>query len=125
MDMILQALVTGATALATTAGTSAGRELSEQLKAAVFDRFGDDDDIRHELDKLEQKPDSEARKAVLAEMLDETDIGTDDAVLEMASRLLEHLQPGSSADVVEQTATGDNIIQTAGDHNTASINVQR
>jgi hypothetical protein len=125
MDMILQALVTGATALATTAGTSAGRELYEQLKAAVFDRFGGDDDIRHELDKLEQKPDSEARKAVLAEMLDETDIGTDDAVLEMASRLLEHLQPGSSADVVEQTATGDNIIQTAGDHNTASINVQR
>jgi disulfide oxidoreductase YuzD len=53
--------------IATGATQAVGEDAYQQLKAVLKRKFGDDSDIVEAVDKLEKKPDSEARKELLRE----------------------------------------------------------
>lgn len=127
MNPVVEALTTGATALASAGGAAAVRELYDRLVAAVRERVGGDDrdEADRALEMLEGKPQSEARQAVVGELLDDAGAADDPQLLALARQLLE--QAGDVRGDVEatQTATGRNVVQQVGDGHAAIVDRSR
>lgn len=128
MSIILQALVAGATALATAGGSAAGKDLYDRLVTAVKDRLGRDDDdvvVAGALKGLEERPTSEAQRGVVDELLGAADADGDAELLDLARRLLAEMgqEPGSVSAV--QHASGRNVVQQVGDGRAAIVDRSR
>ena len=66
------------------------------LKVALQKKFGDKSDLVDAVDKLEKKPDSEGRKAILQEEFEIAKVNDDPDVMRLAQDLLDKIkeQPG-------------------------------
>ena len=76
------------------------------LKAALKKRFGSESDLVDAVDKLEKKPDSEARKATVQEEVEVAKVKDDPEMLQLAQDLLDKIkeQPGGQ-EIINQTQT--------------------
>lgn len=128
MSIVLQALVAGATALASAGGTAAGKDLYERLVAAVKARLGggeEDEVVAGALTGLESRPDSEARRGLVGELLDDDDADGDTELLELAQRLLGEVEAVHGAVQAVQNASGRNVVQQVGDGRAAIVDRSR
>lgn len=93
----------------------------DALKAALQHKFGIDSDLVGAVEKLEKKPDSEARKGMLKEEVANTKADQDPELKQTAEALIEAIksQPGGAEavqQIINQTVTGDhNIFSGSGD----------
>jgi hypothetical protein len=94
------------------------------LKATLKRKFGDDSDVVEAVDKLEQKPDSEARKALLQEEFQAAGVDEDIEIRQAAQKLRDLIkaQPGGEQHI--QHAVGSYIAQ-ADRGGTAEVRVHR
>jgi aldehyde:ferredoxin oxidoreductase len=76
------------------------------LKNAMKKKFGDKSDLVDAVDKLEKKPDSEARKATLQEEVEISKVNDDPDIRKLVQDLLDQIkeQPGGQA-MINQTQT--------------------
>ncbi len=74
------------------------------LKGKLKKKFGETSDLVEAVDKLEKKPDSEARKAMLQEEIETAKVNDDPELLELAQELIEKIkeQPGGQ-NTINQT----------------------
>ena len=93
--------ITGAIVAALAAGVAAGTtevgkkvivDAYEALKAAIKKNYGPDSDVVEAVDNLEQKPDSEAHQAVVAEEIADADLTQDHDLVKLAQTLLDALK---------------------------------
>jgi len=96
--------ITGAIVAALAAGVAAGTtevgkkvivDAYEALKAAIKKNYGPDSDVVEAVDNLEQKPDSQARQAVVAEEIADADLTQDPDLVKLAETLLDALKETS------------------------------
>lgn len=128
MSIVLQALVAGATALASAGGSAAGKDLYERLAAAVRSRLGRDEDdevVAGALAGLESRPDSHARQGLVGELLADADADDDAELLELAQRLLGEVGVDPGAVQAVQHASGRNVVQQVGDGRAAIVDRSR
>ncbi|WP_449420597.1 hypothetical protein [Phormidium nigroviride] len=78
----------------------------QALKAALKKKFGSESDLVDAIEKLEKKPDSEARKAAVQEEVETAKVNDDPEIVKLAQDLLNQLkeQPGGQ-DIINQTQT--------------------
>ncbi len=122
--VILSALVAGAAAGVTEAGTKLVVDGYEALKAALTARFGADSELADAVAGLEKHPDSDGRKQTLHEEIVAAKAQEDPELLELARALLDQIesQPGGAQHI--QNAVGNYIAQ-ADRGGTASVTVTR
>ena len=94
------------------------------LKAALRRKFGDDSGVVEAVDKLEQKPDSETRKALLQEEVEAAGVDRDPEVRKAAQDLLDRVEAQPSGEQHVQYARGSYIVQ-ADRGSTAEVRVNR
>lgn len=87
-NAIVAALSAGAVAGATDTAKSAISDAYEGLKSLIKKKFGHDSEAAEAIDKLEAKPDSGARKEVLAEELNAVNSSSDPELVSAAESLL-------------------------------------
>ena len=115
MDPVTAAIVAAiAAGLAKGVGSLGENLISDAytgLKGLLRRRFGGDSGVARAVDELEARPESDARKQVLAEEVRASGADRDDELLQAAKDLLERLQaqPGGAAHV--QQAVGNYIAQ--------------
>lgn len=82
------------------------------LKAALQDKFGVKSELVEAVDKLEQKPESKARQAILQEEVESSRADQDPDLLQVAKALIEQLKelPGGKVDI-------NQVIKIRGDRN--------
>ena len=105
-------------------GESALVDTYQGLKAMLQRKFANNSEVVEAVDKLEKKPDSEGRKGMLKEELEDTGVDQDPEVRQVAQELLKQLkaQPGGEAHI--QNAVGSYIAQA--DHgSSAEVNINR
>lgn len=89
------------------------------LKGALQHKFGADSDIIEAVDKLEQKPDSSARQAVLQEEIEESNAPQDAELIQIAEGLVEKLKDlsGPQVDILQDVDIkgNRNIVTGQGD----------
>lgn len=89
------------------------------LKAALQHKFGVDSDLVEAVDRLEQKPDSKARQAMLQEEVETAQANQDPGLVQIAQALLEKLKdlPGGQVNITQDVdITGNrNIVTGQGD----------
>jgi hypothetical protein len=110
--MILTALVAGAVAATKDVAAQAIKDAYEGLKKLVVRRLGKKADVEGAMEGVEKRPDSEARKAVLAEELETTKAAEDAEIVDKAKALLalletEGVQTGIS---YQATVTGSGAV---------------
>jgi hypothetical protein len=124
VDAILAALIGGAAASAGKVVVSkAVEDAYSALKALLVHKLGEKSDAVEAVAKLEAKPDSEGRKATMAEELNAARVTHDPELLDAARRLqaaLEQLPAGGRTQV--QNSVGSYIAQASGG-STATVNV--
>jgi len=121
---IVAALSAGVAAGIGKVGESALVYAYQGLKAALKRRFGDGSEVVEAVDKLEQKPDSEARKAVLLEEAEAAGVDEDPRIRKAAQQLLDQLKTQPDGEQHVQYARGSYIAQAdRGSH--ANVNVNR
>jgi hypothetical protein len=81
--------------------TDAIKEGYEALKAGLKKKFGAQSDLCEAVGKLEQKPDSEARKAAVQEEVAAVSGNTDPEIVQLLENLLEKLRelPGGQQSI--------------------------
>jgi len=105
---ILTALVAGSAAVA----TSAVKDAYRGLKKLLVDRFNSKSAIENAIESVEQKPESEARRAVLAEELESSGAVQDHEVIAKAEEILGiaaregGIQSGRDGTSIIQTGSG-------------------
>jgi hypothetical protein len=106
MELILAALIAGATAAAKDTAGVAVKDAYNGLKELIKNKFGDKTDLVDAVDKLEKKPDSEARKATVKEEIETAKVNDDPEILKLAQDLLDKIkeQPGGQ-EIINQTQT--------------------
>ncbi|MEB3121599.1 MAG: hypothetical protein VKL41_10310 [Snowella sp.] len=106
VSLILAALAAGATAAAQDTAGVAVKDAYEGLKKLIKQKFGDKTDLVDAVDKLEKKPDSEARKATVKEEIETAKIDGDSEILKLAQDLLDKAkgEPGGQ-EIINQTQT--------------------
>ncbi len=106
MEIIIAALIAGATAAAKDTAGVAVKDAYNGLKELIKKKFGDKTDLVDAVDKLEKKPDSEARKATVKEEVETAKVDGDPEILKLAQDLLNKLkeQPGGQ-EIINQTQT--------------------
>jgi hypothetical protein len=87
-NSIVAALSAGAAAGATDTAKSAIADAYQGLKRLVKKKFGHDSDVAEAIDKIEAKPDSGARREVLAEELKAINSASDPELVSAAQSLL-------------------------------------
>ena len=98
------------TAIVTAVGTGLAQEVIKDsyqaLKAALNKKFGSESDVIDAVEKLEKKPDSEARKAAVQEEFEIAKVNDDPDLLKLAQDLLDKIkkQPGGQ-EIINQTQT--------------------
>lgn len=87
------------------------------LKAALQNKYGIDSDLSQAVEKLEQRPDSEARRGMLKEEVEIAKAGQDPDLLKAAEALLAKLKdlPGGQTDINQTVMGNRNIFSGAGD----------
>ena len=103
MDPITTAIVT---AVATGLAQDVIKDSYQALKVALNKKFGSESDVIDAVEKLEKKPDSEARKAALQEEFEIAKVNDDPDLLKLARDLLDKIkkQPGGQ-EIINQTQT--------------------
>lgn len=105
---ILTALVAGAASVASTAV----KDAYQGLKRPIVERFKSKSDIEDAIESVEQKPESGARRSVLAEEIKESGAAKDAEVIAKADELLGiaaregSIQSGRDGTSVNQTGSG-------------------
>jgi hypothetical protein len=76
------------------------------LKDALKKKFGETSDVVDAVEKLEKKPDSEARKATVQEEVETAKVNDDPDILKLVQDLLDKIkeQPGGQ-EIINQTQT--------------------
>jgi hypothetical protein len=108
---IVAALAAGAASGATEIGKQALVDAYGALKAALKKKFGPDSDLADAMHKLEQKPDSAGRKALLQEEVAASQADQDADLLAAAQALLEQIKTRPGGEQHIQQATGSYIAQ--------------
>ena len=124
VDPIVTALLGGLAASAGKVASKAVEDAYGALKALLVRRLGEKSEAAEAVAKLEAKPDSEGRKATVAEELTAAKVSDDPELLEAARRLqaaLEQLPAEGRAHV--QHAVGNYIAQASGG-STAKVDVK-
>jgi hypothetical protein len=89
------------TAIVTAVGTGLAKDVIkdsyEALKAALKKKSGYESDLVDAVDKLEKKPDSEARKATIQEEVGIAKVNDDPEIVKLAQDLLKQLKVAESA----------------------------
>lgn len=103
MDPITTVIVA---ALAENLSQNACKDGYVALKEALKKKFGHKSDLVDAVDKLEKKPDSEARKATLQEEVEISKVNDDPEIRKLVQDLLDQIkeQPGGQA-MINQTQT--------------------
>ena len=93
-------------ALATALSNNAIKDIYNALKSALEKKFGSESDVVNAVEELEKKPDSEARKAVLQEEVENAKANDDAEIRQLAQDLLNKLkdEPGGQQ-TINQTQT--------------------
>lgn len=110
-------------ASATTTVDRATADAYEYLKAKLKDRFGEGGEITDAVSRLEDKPESESRKGVVREEVEQAGADGEPEIESAARALLDLLGSQPGGDRYTQTATGHNIAQ-AQDSSSASVEVR-
>lgn len=94
------------TAIVVALANDACKDCYVALKDAMKKKFGDKSDLVDAVDKLEKKPDSEARKATLQEEVEISKVNDDPEIRKLVQDLLDQIkeQPGGQA-MINQTQT--------------------
>jgi hypothetical protein len=93
------------------------KDAYDRLKTALTKRFSKDSDLIEAVAKLEQKPDSVARRETLREEVVAAKADQDEDIVRAAEVLLDELksQPGGQQ-LIQQSVTGDrNVFSGTGD----------
>ena len=124
-DSIVAALLGGLAALAGKVASKAVEDAYGALKGLLLRTSGDKSAAAEAITKLEARPDSEGRKATVAEELTAAKVADDRELLEAARRLQAALDqlPAEGRNQV-QNAIGNHIAQASGG-STATVNVGR
>ena len=93
VTLVVSALVAGLTAGVTDTAKTAVKDMYASLKARVLKNAEEHEEVQAALEKVENKPESAARQAVLKEELAEVSVGADKELLELAKTLLEKIDP--------------------------------
>jgi hypothetical protein len=103
MDFITIAIVT---ALTKNLSENVCKDGYVALKDAMKKKFGDKSDLVDAVDKLEKKPDSEARQATLQEEVEIAKVNDDPDIRKLVQDLLDKIkeQPGGQ-EIINQTQT--------------------
>jgi hypothetical protein len=120
-NAIVAALSAGAVAGATDTAKSAIADAYEGLKSLVKKKFGHDSDAAEAIDKLEAKPDSGARKEVLAEELKAVSSASDPELVSAAQALLALIKALPQGEKYIQSAQGTGIVQVMGGGSTGTV----
>ena len=121
---LLSALVAGAAAGVSEAGTKLVVDGYGALKAALAAKFGADSDLAGAVEGMERNPGSQGRKQTLDEEIAAAKAHEDPELVELARALLEQIksQPGGAQHI--QNAVGNTIAQ-ADRSATATVTVTR
>ncbi len=120
MSFMSAELIANALATALSAGVAAGStdvakkavaDAYDALKSLLRRRFGEGHEVPQSVDKLEAKPDSPARKQLLAEELQATSAGDDPDILSAAQSLLDIVRALPQGESHVQIARGTGIAQ--------------
>ena len=115
--LIISALTTGATLMLQSALKEAAKDAYQAVKHRIQERYGDKQDLNDAVAKLEAKPDSKGRQAVLAEELEAAGAAQDEELLRLVRTLLE--QAGSSGAVT--VSANDHSVAVGGDVQDSTI----
>jgi hypothetical protein len=125
VDAIVAALLGGLAASAGKVASAAVEDAYGALKGLLLRKLGQTGEAAEAIAKLEAKPDSDARKAVVAEELAAAKVADDSELVTAAQRLQAALdQLSAEARSQVQHAVGNYIAQ-ASDGSTATVNVGR
>ena len=109
-NAIVAAISSGA-AGATDTAKSAIADAYEGLESLIKKKFGHDSDVAEVIDLLEAKPDSSARKMLVAEELQAVNSTSDREVVSAAQSLLELIRALPKGEKLIQAAEGTGIAQ--------------
>ena len=117
MDPITTAIVAAIAAV----GSSAIKDSYSALKALLKKKFGEKSDLIEAINKLETKPQSEARKATVQEEIEAAQANDDLEIVQLAQSLLQKLKEHPEGqEVITQTISHVKYAATSGT-GTASI----
>ena len=117
MDPITTAIVAAIAAVS----SSAIKDSYSALKALLKKKFGEKSDLVEAVNKLEAKPQSEARKATVQEEVEAVKANDDPEIVQLAQSLLEKLKEyPEGQQVINQTISNVKYAATSGT-GTASI----
>ena len=115
MDPITLAITTALANL----GQNVIKDAYNALKAALQDKFGVKSEVVEAVDKLEEKPKSKARQAVLHEEVERSKADQDPELVQVAKALIEQLKqlPGGKVDIKQDVNIkgNRNIVTGQGD----------
>ncbi|MEM1400181.1 MAG: hypothetical protein AAGF58_09885 [Pseudomonadota bacterium] len=121
---IIAAIAAGAVSGATEVGKAAIVDAYKGLKALIVRSFGADSDAAEAIEKLEQQPDRDDRRATVATELALAGAGDNPAIVEAAEALLKQIQAQPGGGQTVQNAQGYGIAQASG-NSTATVNIGR
>lgn len=103
MDPITQAIVLG---VAGNFATEALKAAYKSLKDALTAKYGEKSNLVDAVNKLESKPDSEPRRGLVQEAVEEVQADKDAELVRLANDLLSQLneQPGGIAGIVQNVS---------------------
>jgi hypothetical protein len=110
-DIVHNAIVAALSAGATDTAKSAIADAYQGLKSLIKKKFGHDSDVAEAIDKLEAKPDSGARKEVVAEELKAVNSASDPELVSAAQSLLALIKGLPQSEKHIQVAQGTGIAQ--------------
>lgn len=121
MDPITSAFVT---ALAIPVAKDVIKDGYDALKSALKRKFGEESDVVSAVEQLEKKPDSEGRKSMLQEEIENAKIYNDPQMVKLAEELLSKLkeQPGGGT-VITQNFSHVKNSATSGSGNATISNI--
>lgn len=91
VTLIISALLSGVTASASDVAKAAVKDTYDLFISHLRKRIGSKEDALDALDKVEKKPESEARQEVLREELHDLNIDKDEELIQLAQTILQKL----------------------------------
>lgn len=113
VDEIVAAVVGALSAGATETGKKVVGDAYEGLKGLIKRKFGAESEAATALDKLEARPESDARKSVLKEELEASGAAIDEDLVAAAEALLARLKGLPGGDRIAMNAHGTGIAQAS------------
>lgn len=120
---ILAALGAGALKGVGKLGQDVLADAYEGLKKLLRRKFGDQSDVAQTVASLEDRPDSTARAAMVAEAVSDAKATDDPEVLAAAQALLEQIEKLPGGDKVVQQVTGSSNVALAAGGSSASVTI--